>query len=707
MMDPNTPDPSARTTKPQPARALTVPLSRHASSASTVGPISLISATSSTPILQHSTSKDDTISTTTEPGHANNSTTEVDTQTVSSPAVTPSTSLVRAGTQQNQNGIGPSTSSSASAVQHNDDQKNDDFEEWRSWKIHWLYLSFLLLVTTLFIVSISVLTIISRRDNGFARESQPPGFLERNPGLRKAIWEQGIFYTALPAFIMTVHRTMWDASIMSFADRQPFVDLLKRDGRVAKRTILLDYKMEPILYRWILAYQNNHLALSACMLSSLVLSFGIVPLTSFLFIMDTSKSNSNFPLTVDTYFNGTIVPQIPSFGNMPNLRLVLDTAASFHLHNLGLPQGTDGTFAFPHFTPQTDLASSTLTVPTDAYGVSSGCVEIPASEYKKTITQKPNSKQMSIQVDTFDRLCAVTITLDIRTSLWSPNIFTQSKHTSCSHEAGSSRVSVLAARYDKPSETVQNLTFISCKTSYFSTSGELVERSEPKLSPYLLYFNEYQKSRSELDLPEIGTVRTFLELEIHNFYYVDVGEEVDGNEFSRNIYHMAEKTSSNEPLTSEALVNATGNLFETVYAAFASRYLFKERKTRINGTGDYVIEEKRLFVQPVIAYVILGVLGVTALLNVRLFYSAKDKSILREEPFGILSYAGIVHNSEHIKKLVSDTAEGNDDPRRAREKAKEIYKLDGPKPKHTWEYNSKEGKIMFKGTLEMQSFSTI
>lgn len=586
-------------------------------------------------------------------------------------------------------------------VRPNSQSNRSAKEEWRSWKIQYPYLSVLLLLSFGFIFAIAALTAISRRDSGFARQSRLPLFFQHNPGLRKAIWEQGIIYTALPAFIMTVYRTMWDATVMAFADRQPYADLMKAGGRHPRRTILLDYKTEPLLRRWILAFQNKHFLLSACMLSSLVLSLGIVPLTSFLFTMDTSLSNSTFLLTTDTYFNGTIVTQFPVIPNEPNLRVILDTAAGLHVQNLSLPPRTDGTFAFPHFTPQVDVGSSNVSVHTAAYGVDSGWIEIPESEYDKKIRWYDN--QISIDVHTIDRMCDVSKTLDIRTNPWSPEIWLSSWHTpTCSEEAGWTRMSLLAARYDRASQTVQDFSFLSCNASYFSTAGYLMQRLEPGLSPRFLRFDEDAQQKMELGWQDLYVTRMFLEKEVHNLRYLDPTPTADGNEFSKYVYRMAQFENPKGPLEPKALVTAAQTLYETVYAVFASVYLFQLRDIPLNGTGVYMIEEKRLFVQPVVAYIILGVLGATAVLIACLFLYSRQRSMLKEEPFGLMSYAGILFQSNINTNIMREIVDNGYDPRTARESAKKMYHLDQVR----WLYDEASGRITFRGPFPMQTFTT-
>lgn len=671
-----------------------MPASRHTSMASSIGPRSPTSASSTRPILPNSTPDTSASSSTTRNRADNNA----------SPSAAASDSSSQTVAQASAN-IQPADAGDDEpelAAIYEDPTKvsrNDELKEWRSWKIHWLYLALLLLTVISFTIVITGITIFSFRNNGFARESQPPGFIERHPGLRKAIWEQGIFYTAFPAFIMTVYRTMWDASVMAFADRQPYVDLMKKNGRSPARTILLDYKMETLLTRWILAFRNRHFLLSACMLSSLVLSFAIVPLTSFFLIMDSTLANSTLPLTFDTYFNSSFMPKFPDFSNMPNTRLVLDTAAGAHLLNLSLPPHTDEVFVFPAFTVLNDLGGSNLTLQTAAYGVDSGCVEIPESKYNTTFRYVSDT-MILVEVDATDRECAVSHTLGVRTAIYSPEIFMSSWWTmTCSMEAGLTRIGVLAARYDRISQTVHNLTVISCSPSYFVTSGKLTQQSVFGSSRDILRFDEDVRKRKAQSFFEVYVMKFFLEKEIHSMHYMYPGGDFDGNEFTRDILRLSQQRRPSEPLHPTVLLNATQNMYETVYAVFASLYLFRALETPINGTGIYTILEKRLFVVPSIAYVILGVLGATALLNIGLFFAAQEESMLKEEPYSLISYAGLLYKTEIQTMLMEMIVSRDRDPGRARETAKKMWNLD----KVNWLYSREKRRITFSGEVPLQS----
>jgi Protein of unknown function (DUF3433) len=200
-------------------------------------------------------------------------------------------------------------------------------KEWRSWKVDWPWLSFLLFIEILLIIVVATLHIVSRRSSGFVRLQSPPSFLAKRPALAKAIWQQGILYTTLPTLLMTIYRMMWESSVTAFADRQPYVDLKKPDGGSAEATIMLDYRTFPALWAWFKALRNGHLLLSACLFLSLILSLGGVPLTAFLFTDASFNLNNTFPLSFTTSFNDNTFP------NLPDLRQTLDFAASMRLYD--------------------------------------------------------------------------------------------------------------------------------------------------------------------------------------------------------------------------------------------------------------------------------------------------------------------------------------------------------------------------------------
>jgi hypothetical protein len=98
-------------------------------------------------------------------------------------------------------------------------------------------------------------------------------------------------------------------------------------------------------------------------------------------------------------------------------------------------------------------------------------------------------------------------------------------------------------------------------------------------------------------------------------------------------------------LLPDAIIEAASILWSTTFAVLASTEAFKVLSPPLNGTVIHNTEVSRLVVVSPIAYIILAVLMVVAILNISLFFYASERSILLEEPVGLVSAAGILHRS--------------------------------------------------------------
>jgi len=357
--------------------------------------------------------------------------------------------------------------------------------EWKSWKIKYPWMLFLLVITISLIATIITLDIVSRRNNGFAPLTSAPRFLARDPPIERAIWEQGILYTSFPAFIMTLYRTLWETTVAAFADRQPYVDLKKKGGRPAKATIMLDYKTEPTLWVYVLAFQNRHYLLGLCFLASVLLALLVVPLTAFLFTTASFASNTILPVSLPTAFDPVAV--LP---NMPDLRLSLNSAAAMRLQDARGPPWTDGEFAFPKFVPSITLGDGNATIETIAYSANIACEYLPESNYTKVVvppgTPGYPARQTIFLVKANDRGCEIEGQLSVTTVSEFPdfpglpgvqppeNYLTMWSTRTCSADSGWTRQSILTARFVNSSTGVTDFNVISCIPTYRMTPGSLI-----------------------------------------------------------------------------------------------------------------------------------------------------------------------------------------------------------------------------------------
>ncbi|CZR57693.1 uncharacterized protein PAC_07582 [Phialocephala subalpina] len=538
-----------------------------------------------------------------------------------------------------------------------------NLEEWKSWKIKYPFLSFLLVITISIIVTIITLDIVSRRNNGFAPLTSAPGFLARDRAIERAIWAQGVLYTSLPAFIMTLYRTMWESTVAAFADRQPYVDLKKARGRPAKATIMLDYKTKPVLWVYMLAFQNKHYLLGFCLLASVLLGLLVVPLVAFLFTTDSFASNTILSVSTLTIFDPNVV-----YPDLPDLRLSLNSAAAMRLQDARGPPWTDGEFAFPKLLTSTSTGDGNATIEATAYSSDIDCKYMPESDYTKMVVPPGTPglpRATTIQITANDRGCEIVGEISVTTIPEFPdspevpgvpalnppqnNLKVWSTLT-CSVDSGWARLSMLTARHVNSSTGITNFSLISCIPSYRMTPGTLVATtsvsSELSLKTFTPHLSNMTTFRPAL-------LSRFFELNIPEFNCFDQLRNVDADEFMRNVYSIAAKRLPDSPLLPEAIIDAASVLWSTTFAVLASTELFKPSNHLINGTGIHSVEVSRLIVVSPIAYIILSVLIVVALLNVSLFFYASQESILLEEPVGLVSAAGILHNSS-VNEIVDE-----------------------------------------------------
>jgi Protein of unknown function (DUF3433) len=519
-------------------------------------------------------------------------------------------------------------------------------KEWRSWKIKWAWLSFLLFIEVSLIVVVATLNAISQKSSGFVRLQSPPTFLAKHPALAKAIWSQGILYTALPAFLMTIYRMMWESAVTAFADRQPYVDLKKSRGGSAEATIMLDYRAFPAIWAWAKAFQNGHLLLSACMFLSLVLSLAAVPLTSFLFTDASFKLNNTFPLSFTTSFDEVVFPELPNF------RQTLEFAAAMRIYDGSAPPWTHEEYAFPRFNPLSETGTANLSVETTAYSAYLDCKTVPSSEYNLT---RVESKDTPIPAEMFmisaqDRDCAISSSFALQHR---SKVLKSSVTIECSMAAHRSRLIIVSASTQGISQpgSDANISLISCIPSYWQTPGTLTVMNGLTTGPLIRSFSP--SANKEMEFRPETLWRTF-ETELQNLICYEPTVDIDSNDFGRYVYSLAAKNNPSSPLDPRAITDAISVLFAACFAVLSSTQLFKPMLTPKNSTGISSTPVSRIIVVPPVAYTIIVMLTIIAVLNIGLFLYSRRESILLEEPAGLVAHAGILHGSDDIKKIVEE-----------------------------------------------------
>ena len=198
--------------------------------------------------------------------------------------------------------------------------------------------------------AVIALTIVSSRRQGFVTvpestvssddKTQAPG---SSPS---GSWNVGIVWTALPSVVFQIFSAYWAWIAGTLAIRQPYVELRKKGGSPAKKSVLLDYRTTFVVWRWFKAFSLGHGTVGAALLLALALQFVVSPLSARLFATQLVVVSTEIPVSFYSKFSQTGIQ-----GENRDWRSVIQTVAATLIHHGENPSWTDNEFAFRPFTP--------------------------------------------------------------------------------------------------------------------------------------------------------------------------------------------------------------------------------------------------------------------------------------------------------------------------------------------------------------------
>jgi hypothetical protein len=125
----------------------------------------------------------------------------------------------------------------------------------------------------------------------------------------------------------------------------------------------------------------------------------------------------------------------------------------------------------------------------------------------------------------------------------------------------------------------------------------------------------------------------------------DIQSSISTSDFGLHVFRLAMKANNTWPLQPEILVNSTSILFTSIFAALSSTILLQQSDTPSNTTGISTTSTTRLIVVLPVACILIVLVAIMAVLTGFLYHKSLKKSILLEEPVGLLSYANILYGS--------------------------------------------------------------
>lgn len=476
-------------------------------------------------------------------------------------------------------------------------------------------------IDTAIIVCLIILSTRSSSDNGFVTVGgQSVSVLNIN-------WNFGLLWTTLPVLVFRLLGMYWEWITNPICERQPYVDLLKNGGAVAKDTILLDYLAVPIFWRWYTGLKHRHFLVSICSLLTLVMSIVVSALSARLFAVRTVPITAEVPIFFNATFNEAAINYTVDW--IP----ILDTVSAVNVHDGGLLGWTDHQYAFQPYQMQDFVRSGdVVTAQTEAYSANMNCSVL--SNYQLSL------KDVRLTITGSDRGC--DITTDFVVDDMQKVYFKTSSITTCSADAWFGRLVFVAAEYSSTSATkIDNVSVLSCVTNYRVSSGRLTTLF--KVGSTVPTIQEFQATATD---DTRLTQWIVFEQGIISATAFNPKVNWSTSVFGNVVLYYAQKLAGPNYLSTEVLDRAVSDIFSATYLTCVAQNAFEPLATPTTTTGQISKMTERLYTVDGIVYVVVVVLLLNMItIVVAILHVNTHATILEEQPSGLLAYAAILEKS--------------------------------------------------------------
>ncbi|KAF4332389.1 hypothetical protein FBEOM_13815 [Fusarium beomiforme] len=275
----------------------------------------------------------------------------------------------------------------------------------------------------------------------------------------------GILWTALPNFVFALFAAHWAWIACAIAERQPYVELRATGGAEARKSILLDYRVTPVVLRWLSAFRKSHRAIGAMTLLSVLLTYVTAPFAARLFAVQVVSVSSTLPIAYEAEFSDSNINADVDW------RPILNIAAAKLLYQGKSVAWTDHQYAFRPFTNHSRVpASADIEAKTSAFAAYVNCALV--KDYKMTSNIGSSSSDGTVIVSGNDRGC--TFTQKFGVSSTQKTYLKSTSVIDCSAQAYYSRLIFTAGVYSSTAPNLlDNISVISCATGYRQVDGNL------------------------------------------------------------------------------------------------------------------------------------------------------------------------------------------------------------------------------------------
>ncbi|KAL2141980.1 hypothetical protein VTI28DRAFT_1762 [Corynascus sepedonium] len=388
------------------------------------------------------------------------------------------------------------------------------------------------------------------------------------------------------------------------------------------------------------------------------------PLAASLFV----ASSAFFNLKIPVVFNSTF-DQSAMNSNM-DIRVLLDSVTATLIYDATDPPWTDQEHAFRPFYIATQVAAehpptnaTVLIAPTVAHSAYLNCsVLLPGIDYEIFVESQSSSSNLSARLTMRgnDRGCSIQQGFTV-SELQSVYLVTTSI-TTCSIASLYSRLVFTYGHWSAAAPSfLTHISVVSCAVGYRKTNGDLsvTVSSSQETDSRILGFSPTERPQDSRD-DAFGFWRVF-EQNLFRSSTFTVNTTWFTTDFGGVILYRAMQLQGDEAgddddgdsvIGGDVLTKSISDVFSSTYlTGMATVGLVPIDADRSEATAATMVTNlTRLFVVPWVAGVVIGILAFTivvassTLTNVR-----RHKTLLYEEPAGLLASAGLLHSSDLIE----------------------------------------------------------
>lgn len=424
-------------------------------------------------------------------------------------------------------------------------RKRDD---WRSWRQSIWWMTIIVFLESLFIITIGVLVWWSNNKDGFSISNNSP-ITSFGDVSTHSVWESQLLWTLVPAIVLALFSLGYASTVSATAERQPYVELYstEENAKNANLTILLDYQSKAIFYSWWIAWLNGHVLLGCAILLQLVASIIIVPLANNLF--RTNDAIHPEPLELSSSLLFDISTLESNSGERLGFDLIpaIQVAGAVHVYGAALPPWITTKYAVERLSAVDGGVVGNINVNTTVYYSKLDCQSIPRTSMKINLDATGGIDGFESNLISFeDRGCNI----QDQTISFTPSTLTYSRswfQRCFGLQAWKDRIGVFIASYsDDDLNKLGNLVAVSCIPSYHNATADVGLRLAIDGTAQIQTVDVIDSSAMKYE------EFRFLQDNIHVYEISDPSGAIEADAFGQTVYDYAIRLSNDGGAESDA-----------------------------------------------------------------------------------------------------------------------------------------------------------